>query len=75
LVKVVFANSRRGGRSERMWVLVTRIDGRVVTGMVDNSPNDPDGLRVRYGEEVSFDRGKIISVWGGPFDDLPVKEA
>jgi hypothetical protein len=75
LVKVNFANARVGGRSERMWVLVTRIDGRVVTGMLDNSPRDPDGVGVEYGGEVSFDRGKILSVWGGPEDNEVVEEA
>jgi uncharacterized protein YegJ (DUF2314 family) len=75
LVKLILANSRERGVTEPIWVLVTRIDGRAVTGMLDNSPSDPEGVGVRYGDEVSFDRGRIVSVWGGPCDDEPVEEA
>jgi hypothetical protein len=75
LVKLMFANSRRGGIAEPIWVLVTRIDGRTVTGMLDGSPFDPEGIRVRYGDVVSFERRRIVSVWGGPFDDEPAEEA
>jgi uncharacterized protein YegJ (DUF2314 family) len=75
LVKLIVANSRERGETEPIWVLVTRIDGRAVTGMLDNSPSDPEGVGARYGDEVSFDRGRIVSVWGGPCDDEPVEEA
>ena len=47
---------------ERMWVIVTSIDGTNYTGTLDN---DPAVVPLDVGAVLKFTRDNIISIWEG----------
>jgi hypothetical protein len=62
LVKITFESippSAEWG-AERMWVIVTGVDGDVLTGTLDNEPADIPQLKP--GDVVRFQRGHIIDI-------------
>lgn len=62
LVKIIFESippSAEWG-AERMWVIVTGVDGDELTGTLDNEPADMPQLKP--GDIVQFKRGHIIDI-------------
>lgn len=62
LVKIIFESippSAEWG-AERMWVIVTGVDGDELTGTLDNEPADIPQLKP--GDVVQFQRGHIIDI-------------
>lgn len=61
-VKLVFIGAK-DEMPERMWVIVTAIDGDKFTGTLDNQPFTLTGIS--YGDRVEFGAENIIDVHGG----------
>lgn len=62
IVKIIFESippSPEWG-AERMWVIVTKVDGDNLTGTLDNEPADMPQLK--HGDIVQFQRGHIIDI-------------
>jgi hypothetical protein len=62
IVKIIFESippSEEWG-AERMWVIVTAIDGEALIGTLDNDPFDMPQLK--HGDVVSLQRGHIIDI-------------
>jgi uncharacterized protein YegJ (DUF2314 family) len=57
-VKLIFQQS--GAMSERMWVLVTAVDGDKLRGTLDNDPINIVSLS--HGDEVLFGTEHIVAV-------------
>lgn len=58
-------NPDRKYDAERMWVAVSERDGRRLTGILDNSPADIDGLNL--GDQIDFKLSDIIEIhWDDP---------
>lgn len=65
LAKIVFRSIPPGREwdAERMWVLITAVDGEDLTGTLDNHPSDMPQLST--GDEVRFRRSHVIALdWG-----------
>ena len=62
LVKIIFESIPPSDAwdAERMWVIVTAIDGDSLTGTLDNQPRDMPQLK--HGDVVHFQRGHIIDI-------------
>lgn len=62
LVQVVFVSIPSGGKfgAERMWVIVTAVDGDALTGTLDNHPIDMPQLKA--GDVIRFSRWHIIDI-------------
>lgn len=57
-VKLIFQQG--GAMSERMWVMVTDVDGDKLRGMLSNDPLNIVGLD--FGDEVAFGLEHVVSV-------------
>ena len=62
LAKIVFRSLPPGREwgAERMWVLITMVEGDLLTGTLDNTPSDMPQLRA--GDTVRFKRSDVISL-------------
>lgn len=58
-VKLIFCGAECD-MPERMWVVVTAIDGDRFTGTLDNEPFVLDGIR--FGDEVNFGPEHVIDI-------------
>lgn len=55
---------------DRMWVIVTAVDGPLYVGVLENDPGVADGLELRPGCEVLFRAEHICSIDRPPDDYL-----
>jgi hypothetical protein len=55
---------------DRMWVIVTEVDGPLYVGVLDSDPGMADGLELRPGSEVLFRAEHVCGIDRPPDDYL-----